>query len=318
MPTVALDLSPRERAMTIAHELAHIRRLDLLIAWVPAIAERLFFFHPLARLAAREYATARESACDALVVSALDVAPQEYGRMLVRLGVGANPMFTLGGSSLSLSSLKRRLAMLHDASSIRSSRATTVIVALVAMLAVLPLRVVARAAATPQNAPQVASPSAPAQTPAKPAPPSKSQPAAPAAPRAAARPNAQDSGNIERAIAEQRRNLQQVEEALSKLSAELRELHASQRAEQMAQELRQTESARRTFEQTLSARNRQESAARASEVLATSQFLEERLRALMAEHEQTSLRLRALAAEIDSIRQKLDESRRAQEIEKTK
>ena len=147
-------LSPFERAMVIGHELAHIRRRDLLFAWVPAIAERLFFFHPLARLAAREYAAERESACDALVLDMMDVAPHEYGRMLVRLGIGhLNPVFTIGGSSPSVTTLKRRLDMLHDASSVRFSRATIALVALVAMMAVLPLRVVAKAAATPQNAP---------------------------------------------------------------------------------------------------------------------------------------------------------------------
>jgi bla regulator protein blaR1 len=306
IPTLALDdLSAHERALAIAHELAHIRRFDLLFAWVPAIAERLFFFHPLARLVAREYAAARESACDALVINTMDVAPQEYGRMLVRLGVGVNTVFTLGGSSPSLSSLKRRLDMLHDASFDRSSRATIALVVLVAMLAVLPLHVVARTEAAPQNA-AAASPPAAAQTPAKPVPPAKPQPAAPAAPRPVARSNGQEPASIEQAIAEQRRNMQRIEEALNKMRLDLQALYAKER------EQRQVEATRLAQE---AVRKQVESARRDSEVQNTTQFLENQLRMLTAEREETDQRLRTLSAEIESLKQKLDQARRAQELE---
>ena len=313
MPMVAVDdLAPHERAMAIAHELAHIRRFDLLFAWVPAIAERLFFFHPLARLAAREYAAARESACDALVIGAMDVAPHEYGRMLVRLGVGVNPVFTLGGSSPSRSSLKRRLDMLHDASS--SSRATIALVVLVAALAVLPLHVVARTEAAPQNA-AAAPPSAAAQTPAKPAPPAKPQSAAPAAPRPVARQNAQYK-NVDQAIAEQRRNMLQIEEALAKMRADLQALYAQQNESQLARLVQQSETIRREFELSQAAAQlREQSAAKPPDTEATKQFLENRLRELTLEHEATDVRLRQLSAEIESIRHKIEESRHAEDIE---
>jgi len=49
-------LSDEETAMAIAHELAHLRRGDLWLGWVPALAQRLFFFHPLVAWAMREYA----------------------------------------------------------------------------------------------------------------------------------------------------------------------------------------------------------------------------------------------------------------------
>jgi hypothetical protein len=243
----------------------------------------------------------------------MDVAPQEYGRMLVRLGVGVNPMFTLGGSSPSRSSLKRRLDMLHDASS--SSRATIALVVLAAALAVVPLQVVARTEAAPQNA-AAAPPAATAQTPAKPAPPAKPQAAASAAPRPVARSNAQDKQdkNVEQAIAEQRRNMLQIEEALAKMRADLQALYAQQNGSQLARLVQQSETIRREFELSQAAAQlREQSAAKAPEIEATKQFLEEQLRALTAEHEQTNMRLRALSAEIDAIRQKLDEARRTQE-----
>ena len=73
--------------MAICHELVHLRRGDLWLGCVPALAERLFFFHPLAHVAAREDPLAREAACDAAVLRAMDATPQDYGRLLLALGV---------------------------------------------------------------------------------------------------------------------------------------------------------------------------------------------------------------------------------------
>jgi beta-lactamase regulating signal transducer with metallopeptidase domain len=152
IPAQALaTLSPGERAMAICHELAHVRRRDLLLGWVPALAERLFFFHPLARLAAREYVVAREAACDTLVLRAMGVAPQEYGRMLVRLGVGGlDPAFMAAGSSPSMSSLKRRLDMLQHLTFTGSRRRVIGLLVAVSALTFVPLRLVARTPPQPQ------------------------------------------------------------------------------------------------------------------------------------------------------------------------
>lgn len=137
-----------ERRMTLCHELMHIRRRDLVVGWIPACAERLFFFHPLARLAAHEYLDAREAACDAAAVRALDVPAGDYGHMLVRLGIGrAGPALAAGGSPFSASSLKRRLRMLeHQDAPV--SRRWRMAVALIATL-VIPIQLVARTPADP-------------------------------------------------------------------------------------------------------------------------------------------------------------------------
>jgi beta-lactamase regulating signal transducer with metallopeptidase domain len=152
-----------ERSMMVCHELMHVRRRDLAFGWVPAAAERLFFFHPLARMAAREYFTARESACDAAVVRALDVAPVDYARMLIRFGVAAGePALTAGGSPASFSSLKRRLEMLHhDPSSGASPRSTWLLAA--AVCALIPLQLAARTPA-PQAAASAAAAPAPTES----------------------------------------------------------------------------------------------------------------------------------------------------------
>ena len=49
-------LSDEQRRMVICHELAHLKRADLWLGCIPALAERMFFFHPLADVASREYA----------------------------------------------------------------------------------------------------------------------------------------------------------------------------------------------------------------------------------------------------------------------
>ena len=49
------SLTALQQEMAICHELMHLRRGDLWLGLVPSLAERLFFFHPLAHLAAREY-----------------------------------------------------------------------------------------------------------------------------------------------------------------------------------------------------------------------------------------------------------------------
>ena len=143
--TVVTAFTATERTMTLCHELVHVRRHDLALGWVPALAERLFFFHPLARFAAREYLVAREAACDAAVLRALGVAPQEYGRLLLRFGVTRpEPGFAATGASPSTSSLRRRLDMLNHITLGRTSRRATWILAAIVALAVLPFQLVAR------------------------------------------------------------------------------------------------------------------------------------------------------------------------------
>jgi beta-lactamase regulating signal transducer with metallopeptidase domain len=150
LPTEMTAFTAEERAMTLCHELMHIRRRDLTLGWVPACAERLFFFHPLARLAAREYVAARESACDAAAVRALGVSVTDYGRLLIRLGIGhVGPALAAGGSPFSASSLKRRLNMLQRLGTPALSRRWRWAIALAAAV-VIPLQLVARTH-TPQE-----------------------------------------------------------------------------------------------------------------------------------------------------------------------
>ena len=139
-------LCPDEQRMALCHELLHVRRKDLWLAYVPALAERLFFFHPLAHLAVREYQLTREAACDAAVIRTLDARPGDYGRLLLALGVSRVRLhLAAAGSPSSYSKLKRRITMLRDISDHSSGlRASSWTAILLAALAITPLTFVAR------------------------------------------------------------------------------------------------------------------------------------------------------------------------------
>ena len=173
-------LSSDELAMAIAHELAHLHRGDLWLGWVPAIAQRLFFFHPLVRWAMREYAIYREAACDAQVLQHHRAAPQTYGHLLLRLGV-ARPMHSsLAGASSTFQSLKRRLTMLQQNMNETTPRTPAwLLVAVIAFAGVLPYRVTATNADHIADAAQTNSDGSPLMPPIPPTPPAPPLPASP-------------------------------------------------------------------------------------------------------------------------------------------
>jgi beta-lactamase regulating signal transducer with metallopeptidase domain len=145
LPAAMSSFSEDERRMMLCHELTHVRRRDLVLGWIPALAERAFFFHPLARFAAREYVLAREAACDASVLRALGIEPERYGRLLVRLGIyGGSPALTAPGASSSVSLLRRRLVMLHAGSAPSGWRGRLWVAGIALTVALVPIHLTAR------------------------------------------------------------------------------------------------------------------------------------------------------------------------------
>lgn len=142
-------LGDRELAMVLHHELQHLRRGDLWLGALPALAERLFFFHPVARLAAREYEISREAACDATVVGGRRARAADYGRLLLRLA-GA-PAVSAAAPAARRPTLRRRLQMLTQTPrSLPTGTAVALTVTL--LLALAPLRLTARPAAVEPGA----------------------------------------------------------------------------------------------------------------------------------------------------------------------
>ena len=180
----ALDLA-------LTHELQHLQRRDLQWGLLPALAQHLFFFHPLLRLSVREYAQAREEAVDAAVVGQHGASRQAYGRLLLQLGVAPQPYLGVASAAPSTTSLKRRLLSLQPRRACPRLLAMALTAAIV-VVGVAPMRLVAApvppAPPAPPPAPMAAVPLPPApQVP--PAPPLSAQaPAAPAAPAPPAEP----------------------------------------------------------------------------------------------------------------------------------
>jgi bla regulator protein BlaR1 len=207
LPAKALRrLDVESLRMALAHELAHFQRRDLWLGWVPALAETVLFFHPLVRKAAREYALAREEACDAEALHLTGAEPGDYGQLLLAFGVTrAHGTAAALGASAHVHALHRRLTMLEhvDVSSPRGRASLRVALCAVGLVALVPFQVVAREpAAVVAPVPPVApvAPVAPklavAPPPPKPATP-PTPPAPPAAPKPPAPPSRVDDEDDE-------------------------------------------------------------------------------------------------------------------------
>ncbi|MCD9096067.1 hypothetical protein LU699_03240 [Luteimonas fraxinea] len=159
------SMQPDELDMALTHELVHLQRRDLWLGLVPALAQHLFFFHPLAHLAAREYGLSREAACDAAVLEGNRHCAREYGQLLLRLGVAPRPCAGLASASPDFTLLKRRLTMLQTTSSFPRIVAVLMTVA-IGVVGVMPYRLTAATpAAAPQTPPVAAARPAPASKP---------------------------------------------------------------------------------------------------------------------------------------------------------
>jgi beta-lactamase regulating signal transducer with metallopeptidase domain len=178
LPTKAVERLPVEALrMALAHEVSHLRRGDLWMGWMPAFAETVLFFHPLVRQAAREYALAREEACDADALRLTGAEPADYGELLIAFGITRAPGTAAAlGASVHLHALHRRLRMLEsvDVMSPQSRRWLKGALCVLGVVGLVPFQVVAQAPAPAPAAKEAkeakeSSPAAPV-TPAAPAP----------------------------------------------------------------------------------------------------------------------------------------------------
>lgn len=144
-----------ELRLMLAHELAHLKRGDLLWNWLPMLAHVLFFFHPLEFLAKREWKQAHECACDEMALLTTKVTVTDYGKVLLKV-VGsdtvARPTSSRGllavGVVESFQALKHRLLVMEHIREVSRAklRLTAVVVAALALTGVVPWRVVAQSA----------------------------------------------------------------------------------------------------------------------------------------------------------------------------
>ncbi|MDT7603979.1 MAG: hypothetical protein QOF61_1976, partial [Acidobacteriota bacterium] len=78
-------LEPAERRALILHELAHVRRKDVLIRWLQSLAGIFFFFFPPVLWVCRRVEHFTEMACDHWAVVVSEVEPCSYASVLVKV-----------------------------------------------------------------------------------------------------------------------------------------------------------------------------------------------------------------------------------------
>jgi len=108
MPAAALiGLSPVQIEALIAHELAHVRRMDYLVNLIQSAVEILLFYHPAVWWLSREVRMEREHCCDDLAVEVCDRL--EYVTALTTLASMATPRLALAATDGSLVRRVRRI-----------------------------------------------------------------------------------------------------------------------------------------------------------------------------------------------------------------
>jgi bla regulator protein blaR1 len=117
--TRAVEASGEAEAI-IAHELAHVARMDWMKLLLARVATALFWFNPLVWILAREAHQLREETADDAVLAA-DIADTDYAQLLVGVARHECPGLLLGahGVAPSKSSLARRVARVLDGKTVR-------------------------------------------------------------------------------------------------------------------------------------------------------------------------------------------------------
>lgn len=122
------------------HELAHLRRFDVLVNWIAAVVHALHWFNPLVRIAVSRLAEERELACDALALEHLGSSERgAYGGTLLRMLDQWRlppPVPGLVGMTSAHHHVKRRIRMI---ATFRSESKRALWMALVLTIAVISL-----------------------------------------------------------------------------------------------------------------------------------------------------------------------------------
>lgn len=123
VPADADTWDEERRRLVLTHEIGHVRRLDVLTHMVGQVAVGLFWFHPLAWIAAARMRLERERACDDVVLSA-GARPSRYAGDLLELahtlGSGAVPAAAaLAMAMARTTEIERRLLAILDGAASR-------------------------------------------------------------------------------------------------------------------------------------------------------------------------------------------------------
>ena len=143
LPKNADEWSIERRRIVLLHELAHVARQDWLTQLLAQIACGVYWFHPLAWIAAGHLRKESERACDDQVLS-LGTNPSDYGGHLVELARSLRSPKQTWSVAIAMarsSDLERRVMAVLDPKRYRQAlaRSTVKLAALAVVVVILPL-----------------------------------------------------------------------------------------------------------------------------------------------------------------------------------
>jgi bla regulator protein BlaR1 len=97
-PGLAESLDPQQFRQAVLHELAHLKRRDLLWSWLPELARIVYWFHPVVHWVRYRTQLERELACDQLAMVHSGRCAASYAQMLVRVVSHVSQPNSLGHS----------------------------------------------------------------------------------------------------------------------------------------------------------------------------------------------------------------------------
>jgi beta-lactamase regulating signal transducer with metallopeptidase domain len=95
------SLDQMARRQVLLHELAHVKRHDLLWGWPVEIARIVYFFHPLVYWVAYQLRLERELCCDQLAMARSGHPPADYAQTLVQVVSHASEPVALQAATVS-------------------------------------------------------------------------------------------------------------------------------------------------------------------------------------------------------------------------
>lgn len=152
LPRALCEAETAQLDAITAHELAHLKRRDLIWLGATWLLQTLLWFHPISWAACRFHGLETECACDELALQLAPIAPQSYGALLLNSMNNSNFSSPLAaGTCDTLFALKTRLLRLNNAPVRPHKTAKLAFVAALVLScgSLVPLKLVARAGGAP-------------------------------------------------------------------------------------------------------------------------------------------------------------------------
>jgi len=137
----------------LAHELAHIKRFDLLVGWFVMVMTCLYWFHPAVWLAVIYSRREREMACDDLVIESTQQDGNHYASSILQVAERFSGSVPMGAGFLGMlelsDNLLQRLRAAADSGRRRNLPGPAIVMVALLVLAVFPMGAAVSAAPEP-------------------------------------------------------------------------------------------------------------------------------------------------------------------------